>query len=277
MQNVSFRGGLLTVASKSDIQSFNTDAIVKITKNKNTEGVQISTNDGKTTTVDGSYTFAEIQKAFLVAQKGGQYNAKSNSIGLYNGEQTSDYLKNIKTGDLYDILSSEFKEKYEIDRNNYPDTILEIGEMLELDYEIDSKTSTIIETLDKAFQNITGLKNDATVYTAASRMVLDTDITKGKVGDKITLNQGYKLAEADASCPKGKIPGPYEYPILFEIKCPKGSKVAKLPDGQGILLPRQASYKIVSIDTVKNHEASLEDGNIEEIPVTKYTLEYIEK
>lgn len=305
MQAISFCG-LLSINDKKNFQTINTDHIVRLAENQEKGGVDMTLSAGEP--LYFSYPYAEMQKAFINAHKNGYYEYKpgSDSLTMENAakiqanqpKKTSDTNNEAEIKQIFDakktngknafeLLPKEIQERY--GQKICPNSLQDINRYLRTNRE-DNLTDLdidIINAVDAAMAKIDGIEKDTTFYRAVYGIHLDANILNAEIGDAIVPDKGYAQVVCSENAIEKYVPGENCDPVVFEIRCKKGSKVCEVPDrmtGSGhkeAMMPRGAKYKIID----KRENAKIEysypvwDNGIETKtkPVLKYTLEYIDE
>ena len=303
MQTISFCG-LLSINDKKNLQTINTDHIVRLAENKEKGGVEMTLSVGEP--LYFSYPYAEMQQAFINAHKDGYYEYKpagnstvqegnvktqtkhgeKNSAEAISKENGQDSCTEKSNGaNAFALLPKEIQERY--GQRICPNSLQNISRYLRANEEskLTGLDIDIIDAMDAAMTKIDGIKDDMTFYRAMYGMHLDANILNAEAGDIIVPDKGYAQVWYSENSIGKYIPGENCDPVVFEIRCKKGSKICEVPGeltGSGYkeaMMPRGAKYKIINKQENVKFEYSYPAWNSEietaTIPVLKYTLEYI--
>ncbi len=196
--------------------------------------------------------------------------------------------------DFLDYVDPQIRKEYNKKTNDFlcPNALNSInsrfryaqpGKKLEFynklsDFEID-----IVNAIDAAFDKLPPLTEDRTFYRAVAGRDLPDEILNAQQGDTIIPDNGYSQVGLSEYYAQKYLPNEQYNPVLFEMKCPKGSKVSlSKHTGTGAeegMLPRNTKFKILSKEKVNCPivYADYYTGSpvSEDRFVTKYVLEYL--
>ncbi len=278
VQNISFHG-LLKIYQNKLPKIINTDRIITAEGNAEDNNVEIkmSNND----IINLNCKFADIEKALIQANKDGFYNFMP-SISA-----KEKYIPTKETDNVFELIPDNIAKAYKPNGNLCPNSLNTINSFLRRNEETTEKENAVINALDEAFNNICGLKDDKTFYRTIAGCDLEQNILDSKEGDVIIPDKGYAQAGINSNYISGYIPPEGLNPVVFEIRCKKGSKICKVPGrltGSGydeVMLPRDAKFKVLKKEERVKYTCYYPayGGNTEKEDkiVTKFTLEYIEK
>lgn len=146
------------------------------------------------------------------------------------------------------------------------------------DFEIET-----VNAVDAAFDKLPPLTEDKTFFRALAGRDLPDDVLNAQKGDIIVPDKGYSQVALNQYYSEKYLPSEQYNPVLFEMKCPKGSKVSlSKHTGTGYtegMLPRGTQFKILSKEKVNLpivYADYFSGAPISEDRfVTKFVLEYV--
>ena len=214
-----------------------------------------------------------------------------NSVGI-SGSTVKQALNNeqIVSKDVFSYVTSVSQEikdyvtKHPASGVLCPNGLSDINRNLRWNREITDFDKKLVNAIDSAFEKLPPLQEDRTFYRGVAGRDLDKNILEAKAGDIISPDRGFPQVGLKQYYAEKYLPSEEFNPVLFEMRCPKGSTVSlSKRTGTGVeegMLPRNAKFKILSKDTVNMPRLLYLDYNTgapvcEDRNVTKYVLEML--